>query len=302
MGSDTAIMRFSEDDANVEISTFPELLRSALSLVIVAPFRLLHGISVKVIFLPKKILLKILSIATGVSVAFCVFDVVYSLFVNYRGTFLTDDLLLYIAATVILILLLTAYKNADLMLYEQLDHMFPVARSGDVSSVATASSVPESSSTDGEHVHGVEEKAPINRAMILDAETAANVDALVSRGLTPITDSPLVNTGQPRSESDTGSGECVRDASMFSEGVQAYANRHEEWVNKVLADGNAYCGALSEKEVAAFSERLDACTDPSMFIDEKLIQLFDDLAKKEDLSVLSELNIGIIPESFSILT
>lgn len=320
-------MKFTEHDSNLELGSLPDFLKSITSMTILAPFRLLHELSTKVIFIKKELIEKSLIMSTVVGIVFICSDLISSLFISYQGTFLTSDLLLYATATAILAIVTIVYKNTNFMLYDQLNRMFPNPNQ-------TESTVDESMKPINTKKQSIKEsvkrnitakeKAPI---VTLAKEEAENTTEFVDEA--PVIDKDevkdlpdeqdFINEVEEAAESlvqsvqntDAEQSEDIGQVTKHAEQVVEkpksnepdeildFVNRYKNKVNILEMSSSAYCGALSETEIENFSKDMQSCTDPSRFISDDLLQMFSQTSKDEDLSFLSELDLSIIPDSFT---
>lgn len=319
MGSDFDIMKFAEGDNELKLSSFTDFIISAFSLIVLSPFRLLHEISIKVIFIKRDLVKKVLIVATITSMIFIVFDIFLSLFIQYEGSFLTDDILIYSVGTIILGLMTYLYHSTQIMLYDQLEKMFPNNKpelekceqvkqeNGETIKNAVASSLSKKDAekkrasdevSEPETVTSMNDLTPVSQK-----DLAASLDALYKTA-----QSETTSMDQTTALNDTAAASSTKDNSTddkqveVSEDVLSYINRYNVMVDYIGENSKMYCGALSEDEIEAFSAEMEKCTDPSKFINNELIQMFNENAQKEDLSFLADLDLSIIPDSYSILT
>ena len=297
-------MRFAEGDDNLELSSFSGFMKSVVSLVIFAPFKLLHEMSLKIVFLRKDLIEKMLFFAAAVGGIFVVYDIFLSLFVEYEGTFLTDSLLLYLISTILLAVLAIAFKSADLMLYTQLSQMFT---SSDVKPI-----VEEQKEKNLDERTALESTRSESHAETTHAHSEPILERVVSVAQNKDSDTDDISelaAAVTAAESSIAEMNVSENAGLDVSALTAavpelkeYVKQYENKTNLIQMSGKYYCGELSGSEIEEFSNEMDACTDPSKYISEQLIKMFDENSKKEDLSILADLNIGIIPDTFAILT
>lgn len=308
MGSDFNIMKFSEYGNNLELNSLSGFFKSIISMIILAPYRLIHELSLKVIFVKKDLIEKSFTAATLVGVIFICFDLFSSLFISYQGSFFTDDLIIYGIGTIILAVVSVLYKNTNFMIYEQLDRMFPSVGEQRVSwqdrndssdsteNSATSPAFSEKSDWKGKS------NSELNSLTHIADSGGSNTD--ISNALQQYANDSVDYVAESEcTDTEEIEGTKVATADILdvakSEAILNFTERYKNKTELLQTNNRAYCGVLSETEIEEFSGKMKKSTDPSKYISEELIKMFDETAKNEDLSFLADLDLSIIPESFS---
>lgn len=313
-------MRFTENcDNDLELNSSGGFIKSVASLIVIAPFHLIHEISLKMVFIKKDLVQKVFFVAIGTGVIFCLFDLFSSFFISYSGTFLTDDFLIYASSTVIISLLSTVYRNANSMVYEQLERMFvneqTAAKTPDKpDNTVFADSVPKGSDTSAGSVVSAGVVAGGSTVGATAGGTLTHLDNTRSE-IKEVTRTD--NYVQPKvAGTESNAHERPTIAKLQSDPVSSssqsidiavqneladFANRYQNSVAELQKRPAALNCGMTETEADRFEKELEECTDPSRYISDELIKAFDRDAEKEDLSFLADLDLSIIPETFNIL-
>lgn len=304
-------------------------LKSIIAMLIFAPFYFLHDISVKIVFLKKEIIVRILQTAAALSFGFTVVLVAVKWYFGVL-TILggTIPIIVPLCSSIILLLSYVVFDSVDLALYSELMHMFPTNKPAQSSEEATFSSeelaqqtqpaesesesVSEStqSSQPSQPLQPTEstKSADSGRALTeLDSDLLSQLDMLVSTPEQP------AQTGQSISLDKSLESEIFADlqktldtdisslstntAKQESTFSNVFGELDSAIFNNIVSENKLY----SDEELQQIKKNLDESTDPSKYLDEQMLQNFDNSLIDEDLVSIDGLNLSLIPNNFTLM-
>lgn len=309
MGGDIINLRFCERDAKIDTSDAVSFMRSVVTAVIFAPFYLINDVSLKIVFLRKEIISRVLLMSSIISLVFvveslfvCVLTHSFSLFAGRL------PLIVSLLSGVLLLMMHLAVNTFNLMLYEELKYMFPEDVDGASRSAKMMRNDAERNAWDERDA----EKGAEN-------SVAANVDKFELQKLTEdiILDAPVIKNNSDNElmkqlevmsshglDDDTSKKVGFQASDIFSGNVVKLAGKKMPEAKYTMAATkykNSKTGAFSDSELEKLAQEMIACTNPSRYIDERIIQ--EDGAGVDDVDVgfVDGLDISVIPGSFTMI-
>lgn len=126
MGGDFTRLRFSEKEIKVDTQDAISFMKSVVSLAVFAPFHLINEVSLRIMFLSKPLISKVLFTAilldAAITVAIGVLRLLSGSFSLLHGEL---PFIALVLSCFVLVLIYLLFQTVSLTLYDELKHMFP---------------------------------------------------------------------------------------------------------------------------------------------------------------------------------
>lgn len=295
-------MRFTEKSITLETDNLFHFIRGLVVLILFAPFRLISEISSRIVFLRKETVCKILLISFGFGV---VTSIIFLLCSLYRGEPVTQNAIFVFSCIgdILLFLIYYVYKVYGFVIYDSLDIVFPSCNDDNVD----ADSLKDSSDqSNGESESYKESQCPLGSDKHEGYKEAHGVS--VEPLHVENTDFDIFNENSKDIEEQSISADESSDnavhinpISIDSQEIRDFQNRFSTLITDLQQNNVVTQQLYSESQIIEMEEQMDACTDPSKYIDENLIAMFADSAAKDDVSFIDGLDLSVIPNDFTML-
>lgn len=299
-------MRYTESDLKTSYDSFIDYLNNLLSLVILAPLRLVNEISKKVVYLGKERLKLLIAVAIGIAVFVCALQVVISTVTGsltlWGGKF---PLTLQIAGILCMVLLLGFVKHYDYTASRILDRAIgdTVSREEDSAEKGQfTDSVEESTNKWGEETeHETSgfgevpaEEVPAEEAL---AEETLAEEALAELGSEKISAELDFGEVQFPDLLDFGDLDCgdfspneILNVELLNKSsVKDYKNRHVQTVEFLKNRETCETKLFSSEDLSKIQERYDRAIAEESYIGGDSFALLLENNKYDDFSLVDNL-------------
>lgn len=292
-------MRYTEKEYNFEYSSFTEWINNSIALVIVAPLRLINEISTKIIYLDKKIIIKVLNLAVFLSALCTAFAIVLEMWQGDFDLFVGKiPVILRIASVITLIIFDMWFQHSKFSVYDRLTQLIPtksrtytdVLEKGqeNVSKGSAATSKPNSfeefndeilTELKASNIQEVEPQGEFSLEELSNKLTSINDSFDLLDGLENVElDLPFGDPAEPLPmQNNFGANEPIDEigADLDSLNFDIMSILNDEIVDdeEVIAYKNEAPLKVEELDIGfsevELEEKMEKSTDPSKYVDEE---------------------------------
>lgn len=304
--------KFIEDNIELQFDSVLHVLQSSICMLLTAPFRLLMTISAKILYLPQATLCRVLLNSSAIAG----FSIITHIgFMAYFGDIsLLRGRCPVLAMIIALMMLLAVYfvvNIHDFTLYTKLEDLFP-DRSQIVQEAQSENSDEWSDSLTEERAGAGAEAPPVQpEVQPVQSEVGAPpVQPEVGAGVAPV---QLVKDAPPVQQEvqlvkDAPSvqqpAQLVKDAPPVQQPApqQTSYSIVPEITENLVDQVNRTIGKFSSQEsLTQTLAEMQKSTDPSEFLSQQLLAVFDSEQTIEDEAIMESLGVAILPNSFKVL-
>lgn len=322
------------------MSTMTGFLKSSIIKIVFSPFHLLGEISLKLIYLPRALLLKILLFNVLFSLGCTILHFILHFILQTYSLFYGEiPGIILIGSTLLSFLLFAIVQTTPFELYDELENMFPTEESKSAKSASVIYKAMNSGpdlqdvilNESSTRVDEDNKQENVNFAESAASESVSEISELTETNTTAnVSDPALMNGGERQVSSIANTATSPMDAleqmiqdellntttTEVCDGAKSEQTIHKmEKSNVESSDSfllSQFRGTLmnlkftqnqnyTKEEIADISEKVENSTDPSKYIDEELLNSFSKNKIIEDLDLIKNLNLSLIPQNLTIL-